>query len=109
MKKRGLFKDFILSEKTSGLVLVLFSLLSLIISNLSFGTSYMHFWDTLLFGHSLHFWINDVLMTIFFLMVGLEIEREFYTGELSSFKKAILPVIAAMGGMFIPAFIGLRF
>jgi Na+/H+ antiporter NhaA len=66
---------------------------------LSFQTEYIAFWEKDLGGHSITHWINDGLMTIFFLLIGLELEREIYHGELSSIKNASLPLMAALGGM----------
>jgi len=93
-----LFKEFLHSEKTGGFLLVLCTVISIILTN-TVGVSYGEFWDKYIH------WINDGLMAIFFLLVGLEIERELYFGELSTFKNAILPVLAAIGGMLFPAII----
>jgi len=76
---------------------------SILISNSLLGESYQHLWHASVLSKPLGFWINDGLMTIFFLQVGLEIEREIYIGELNDFKKALLPIIAAIGGMVVPA------
>ena len=103
MKPTKLFTDFFESEKSAGLILILCTAVSLVFANVSFGESYIHFWHTSIFSKPLEFWINDGLMTIFFLLVGLEIEREIYIGELSGVKKAMLPTIAAIGGMLVPA------
>ena len=108
-----IFKDFSESEKASGFVLIGCTIVSLIIANSSAGESYTHFFHEKLnlsffnldLNYSVEHWINDGLMAIFFLLVGLEIERELYIGELSSFKNALLPVLAAAGGMFFPALI----
>jgi len=116
-KRIDLFKEFLDSEKSSGYLLICITVLSLSITNSSLGIAYSNFWHThidLSFGNiflnfSLSHWINDGLMTIFFLLVGLEIEREIYEGELSSIKKASLPVIAAFGGMLLPALIHISF
>ncbi len=113
MKISKLFKDFTDSEKASGFVLIGCTIISLIIANSAFGETYVHFFhkslDLSFAGIDLNYsneeWINDGLMAIFFLLVGLEIERELYAGELSSFKNAILPVLAAIGGMLVPALI----
>lgn len=78
------------------------TLLSITLTNLGV-TAYTGFWNIEFGGHTLVYWINDGLMTIFFLMIGLELEREIYNGELSSLKKALLPIIAAVGGMVVPA------
>lgn len=109
MKLTKLFIDFFESEKSSGVILIACTIISLVLTNLSFGESYTHFWHSDIFSKPLEFWINDGLMTIFFLLVGLEIEREIYIGELSEIKKAMLPTIAAIGGMLIPACIHLMF
>ena len=104
-----LFKAFFESEKLGGLVLIICTLLSLLLANSAFGASYHHFWLTEFAGQPLEYWINDGLMTIFFLLIGLELEREIYQGELSNIKDALLPIFAAIGGMFIPAVIFLFF
>jgi len=100
---RGLFSDFFHSEKSSGILLIGCTLLSLLLANSAWGTAYHHLWETRIGPYSLEFWINDGLMAVFFLLVGLEIEREIYIGELSSPKQAILPIVAALGGMLVPA------
>ncbi len=109
MKATQLYKDFFESEKSGGLVLIAFTLISLAIANSAFGNSYLHFWETTFVGHSIEHWINDGLMTIFFLLIGLELEREIYQGELSNIKDALLPIFGAIGGMIIPAAIFLLF
>ena len=109
MKATKLFTDFFNNEKASGLVLIGCTLLSISISNSTFGSTYHHFWQTDLANHSIEYWINDGLMTIFFLLIGLELEREIYIGELSKIKDALLPVFGALGGMFVPAGIFLLF
>jgi NhaA family Na+:H+ antiporter len=99
----NLFQQFFNSEKAGGLILICCTAVSLIIANSSVGTEFTHFWHLsvpLQFGginipFNIEEWINDGLMSVFFLLVGLEIERELYIGELSSFKNAILPVLAA--------------
>ncbi len=103
MRITQLFKDFTDNEKASGIVLVACTVLSLWIANSSLGEAYVHFWHTPLGGQPLEYWINDGLMTIFFLLVGLELERELYKGELSNLRTALLPVFAALGGMLVPA------
>jgi NhaA family Na+:H+ antiporter len=72
-------------------------------ANSIFGSQYLHTWHTVIAGQSLEYWINDGLMTIFFLLIGLELEREIYEGELSNIKDALLPIFAALGGMLVPA------
>lgn len=106
---RSLFADFFQSEKASGIVLIVFTALSLLIANSPWGDAYHHLWETPIGSFSLEFWINDGLMAIFFLMVGLEIERELYVGELSSPRQALLPIVAALGGMLVPAAIHFAF
>ena len=98
-----LFSNFFNSEKTSGLILISCTVISLLVANSSMGSGYTHFWETDFNGHSITHWINDGLMSIFFLMIGLELEREIYTGELSDVKNALLPIVAALGGVVIPA------
>ncbi|HBD25859.1 Na+/H+ antiporter NhaA [Flavobacterium sp.] len=109
MKATQLYKDFFESEKSGGLVLIAFTLISLLIANSVFGNSYIHLWETQFAGHSIEHWINDGLMTIFFLLIGLELEREIYKGELSHIKDALLPIFGALGGMLVPALIFLLF
>ena len=109
MRATKLFKEFFDSEKAGGLVLIACTILSLTLANSNFGTDYHHFWQTQFAGHSIEHWINDGLMTIFFLLIGLELEREIYQGELSSIKDALLPIFGALGGMFVPAGIFLLF
>jgi NhaA family Na+:H+ antiporter len=96
-----LFSDFFKSERAGGLVLILCTVFSLLVTN--FFTPYHEFWNLEFSGHHLTHWINDGLMTIFFLLIGLELEREIYAGELSTLKNALLPVVAAFGGMLVPA------
>jgi len=104
-----LFKEFFDSEKAGGLVLVIVTIISLVIANSPWQTDYINFWHLELGGHSIVHWINDGLMTIFFLLIGLELEREMYKGELSDLKSAALPIFGALGGMLIPIGIFLLF
>ena len=92
-----LFREFFDSEKAGGLILVGCTIVSVLLTNSGAGETWLHFW------HGLEHWVNDGLMAIFFLLVGLEIERELYIGELADFKKALLPIMAAIGGMLVPA------
>ena len=101
--KTDLFKDFFENEKSSGLILIACTLVSLILANSIFGAQYLHTWHTKIGTESLEYWINDGLMAIFFLLIGLELEREVYLGELSNIKDALLPIFAALGGMLVPA------
>ncbi|MDT3738128.1 MAG: Na+/H+ antiporter NhaA [Candidatus Kapabacteria bacterium] len=98
-----LFIEFFDSEKSGGIILVIATLLSLLSANYLIGQGYVDFWHSYIGGLSIEHWINDGLMTIFFLMIGLELEREIYHGELSDLKSAALPVFAALGGMLVPA------
>ena len=103
MRITKLFTNFFESEKSAGLILIACTALSLLLSNTAMGHEYMHIWHIKIGTMSLEHWINDGLMAIFFLMVGLELEREVYNGELSNFKEALLPFSAALGGMIVPA------
>lgn len=109
MKLTKLFTEFFDSEKAAGFILIGCTVVSLLIANSALGEHYLGFWHAQLGGHSIEYWINDGLMVIFFLLIGLELEREVYIGELSDIKSALLPVFAAAGGMFIPAGIYLLF
>ncbi len=102
MKLTQLFDEFFHSEKAGGLLLVFVTLISLVLANSAWQIGYLSFWHIDFAGHSLVHWINDGLMAIFFLLIGLELEREIYIGELSSLKDASLPIFGAIGGMIIP-------
>jgi NhaA family Na+:H+ antiporter len=105
------FKWFFQLEAASGLVLLIAAIVALVISNSNYSEFYFNTLEQYLyigidkFGLrlSVHHWINDLLMAIFFFFVTLEIKREFIQGELSNIKKALLPIIAAVGGMLVPA------
>ncbi|SMO35123.1 sodium/proton antiporter, NhaA family [Chryseobacterium rhizoplanae] len=105
------FKKFFNNSQSSGIILIFCVLVSLLIANSSAAENFQHFLDkevgTHLFGleYPVSIWINDGLMAVFFLLVGLEIKRELVEGELSSFKNASLPIFAAVGGMLVPAVI----
>lgn len=103
MKRTKLFKEFFDSEKSGGIILVLVTLISLWLANTIFQNEYIGLWHQAAGSHSVVEWINDGLMAIFFLLIGLELKREVYLGELSNIKKASLPIIAAIGGMLVPA------
>src|SRR5688572_17147502 len=109
MKITKIFNNFFESEKSGGLLLVIVTVISIALANSSTGDQYIAFWHQPMGSHSLTEWINDGLMTIFFLMIGLELEREIYDGELSDVKSAMLPIFGALGGMLIPAGIYLVF
>jgi len=109
MKLTRLFNDFFHSEKSAGIILIICTVVSLLLSNSGFSENYLHFWHAKLGGESIEYWINDGLMAIFFLLIGLELEREIYHGELSNIKDAMLPIFGAIGGMIVPAGIFLLF
>ncbi|MCS6823244.1 MAG: Na+/H+ antiporter NhaA [Cytophagaceae bacterium] len=102
---------FIKSELSASILLFLSVVIALIWANSPWKESYEHLWEYKFeigfhgfkLSKSLHHWINDGLMAVFFFVVGLELKREFIAGELSSFKKSILPIMAAVGGMVLPA------
>lgn len=107
------FQRFFKIESSGGIVLLLFTIIAIAWTNSSFSDSYFYLWEQKIsftiagftLSESLKLWINDGLMAIFFFVVGLEIKRELMIGELSAGKKASLPVIAALGGMIVPAVI----
>ncbi len=103
VKLTKLFHEFFESEKAGGLVLVFVTVVSLLLANSAFQGGYINFWHHNIAGHTLAHWINDGLMAIFFLLIGLELEREIYVGELKSLKNASLPIFGALGGMLVPA------
>lgn len=103
MKPTTLFTSFFESEKASGILLLICTVVSIFLTNSFLGESYSHFWHMKLGALTIEECINDGLMTIFFLMIGLELEREIYIGELSSFKNALLPISGALGGILVPA------
>jgi Na+:H+ antiporter, NhaA family len=109
MKVTNVYKEFINSERAGGFILIGCTIASLLLANLKFGGEYLHFWNTEIAGSTLKHWINDGLMTVFFLLIGLELEREIYKGELSDIKDALFPVVAAIGGMVFPVGIYLLF
>ena len=97
------FQRFFESEKSSGFLLILCTAASLAAANSGIGAAYIEWWHRPLAGLTVQHWINDALMALFFLLVGLELERELYVGELSEFRKALLPIAAAIGGIAVPA------
>jgi NhaA family Na+:H+ antiporter len=105
------FKWFFQLEAASGLILLVAAIIALFISNSHFSDLYFNTLEQYFFiginefglKLSIHHWINDLLMAVFFFFVTLEIKREFIQGELSNLKKAMLPIIAAIGGMVVPA------
>lgn len=105
-------KIFLNDSRCTGIILLFCALISLTLSNSFDGLFYRNFWiSTIKYGNHINLphsglkWINDFLMAIFFFFAGMEIKRELLDGELSGFKKAILPFGAALGGMIVPALI----
>lgn len=106
-------QEFLHQQASGGILLIIATVIALVWANSPFSESYHHLWHTYVkidvggvgLNYSLHHWINDGLMVIFFFVVGLEIKRELLVGELSSVKKAALPIAAALGGMIFPALI----
>lgn len=96
------FKKFVASEQTGGIILLICTIISLFLANSQWGAAYLSIWE-IKAGMSLHHWINDGLMAVFFLLAGLEIKREMTFGELAGIRKAALPIMAALGGMVVPA------
>jgi NhaA family Na+:H+ antiporter len=109
MKPAKLFLDLLSNERTAGLLLLVCTGISLWLTNSAAGPGYVAFWHQKLGSGPLEYWINDGLMAIFFLMIGLELKREVHIGELSDRRQAMLPVIAALGGMLVPAGIHMLF
>jgi NhaA family Na+:H+ antiporter len=108
---KGIFQEFYHYEASSGILLLVCTVLALVWANSPWAAGYFHLWEThltigigpLMLDEPLHIWINDGLMALFFLVVGLEIKREMLAGDLSSPGDAVLPVAAALGGMVVPA------
>jgi NhaA family Na+:H+ antiporter len=111
--KLAVLEKFINKEALSGILLFLATIAAVIVANSSLGQAYYDLWHLPLginigehsISMTLTYWIDDALMALFFLMVGLEIKREMTVGELSSLSKALFPIIAALGGMIVPALI----
>ncbi|KQQ96472.1 Na+/H+ antiporter NhaA [Massilia sp. Leaf139] len=99
------FKQFTESGKAGGIVLIVCTLISLLVANSPLGEGYLGFWRQYVAGLSIEHWVNDALMAIFFLLIGLELERELQNGELSDVRNAMLPILAAAGGIAVPALI----
>jgi NhaA family Na+:H+ antiporter len=105
------FQEFLHLEVSGSLVLLAATIIALLLANSRWGGSFADFWEieftveagTFHISQSILHWINDALMALFFFVVGLEIKREFIVGELSSLRQAALPIVAAIGGMLIPA------
>jgi len=111
------FQEFTEKEASGGILLLIFTAMALIWANSSYASSYHSLWQTemsigvgsFVLDKPLLLWINDGLMAVFFFVVGLEIKREILVGELASLRRAALPIIAAVGGMLLPALIYLGF
>lgn len=107
------FQKFVHESASGGIVLLIFTIIALVWANSPWKEMYHHLWQAKLtigagpfvLSYTLHRWINDGLMVVFFFVVGLEIKREVLTGELASPRKAMLPIAAATGGMIVPALI----
>lgn len=111
------FEQFIHAQTTTGIILMFMTIVALLLANTPLTHAYADFFHTEVelsigsweLSHTLHHWINDGLMAIFFFIIGLEIKREILTGELSNIKVAMLPILSAIGGMVVPALIYLAF
>lgn len=111
------FEEFIHSQASSGILLLICTVVALVWANSRFGDAYAHIgatslglqWAGFTLVKSTQHWVNDGLMAVFFLLVGLEIKREILAGELRAFSTALLPIVAAIGGMVVPALIYLGF
>ncbi len=101
--------EFLNSEAAGGIVLMACAALALIVANSPLAETYFHTLHVEIGGLSVLHWINDALMALFFLLVGLEIKREFLGGELSTWKQRALPAFAALGGMIVPALVYVAF
>ncbi|MEO6948751.1 MAG: Na+/H+ antiporter NhaA, partial [Ginsengibacter sp.] len=101
-KLSTVFYEFYENAK-GGILLIVCTIISLLLTNSSIQESYLGIWHYSFSGLTIEQWINDGLMAIFFLLIGLELKREVMVGELSNRKNALLPVIAAIGGMIVPA------
>ena len=107
------FQEFAGRETSGGMLLLACTVIALIWANSPWAQSYTELWHThfsiglasFAFNKALHFWVNDALMAVFFFVVGLEIKRELLAGELASARQAALPIIAALGGVLVPALI----
>lgn len=103
IKLTAAFKDFLENERAGAIVLILCTVVSLIVANTAYGPEYIKFWHGYIGPLTVEHWVNDGLMAIFFLLIGLELEREIFAGELSNLKSALLPIFAALGGIVVPA------
>ncbi|HDZ3722654.1 TPA: Na+/H+ antiporter NhaA [Vibrio cholerae] len=104
-----MIRDFFKMESAGGILLVIAAAIAIVIANSAMGEGYQAFLHTYVFGMSVSHWINDGLMAVFFLLIGLEVKRELLEGALKSRETAIFPAIAAVGGMLAPALIYVAF
>jgi Na+:H+ antiporter, NhaA family len=110
-------EEFIHRQTTSSFLLMGAAILAIVLANSVFAEQYQHFIHTPVDMHiggwgiemSMHHWVNDALMAIFFFVVGLELKREILVGELADLRQAALPIVAAIGGMVVPALIFVAF
>ena len=109
MKLSKVFTSFFENEKASGIVLLFCTAISLTLANTNFKETYLALLEIKIGSLSILHWINEGLMTFFFLLIGLELEREIYKGELSNKQNAALPFVGALGGMIVPALVFLLF
>ncbi len=107
MKLTDTFTRFVRSEQSGGVLLLACTIVSLALANSLLAGAWLQVWHVKLGPLTLEHWINDALMAVFFLMIGLELERELYVGELSKLRNALLPAFAAIGGMIAPALLHL--
>lgn len=105
MNNRRTMSQILRKDTTAGIILIVCAAMALLLSNSAFGDAYQSLWNYPIAHLSLRHWLNDGLMTFFFLLVGLELKREIQYGELHSPKQALLPVLAAIGGMAFPIII----
>src|SRR5262245_27709310 len=103
------FVRFVRSEQSGGALLLGCTVIAMTLANSPVAGQFLGLWETALGPLSLRHWINDALMAVFFLLIGLELERELYVGELSRVRNALLPAFAAVGGMAAPALIHFAF
>jgi NhaA family Na+:H+ antiporter len=103
------FQSFFRSERSAAVLLIACTALAMVVANSPAGPAVHALWATKLAGLSVVEWINDALMAVFFLLVGLELERELINGELADRRTALLPIVAALGGVLVPAGIHLAF
>ena len=103
MESTNFFRSLLAKNTVAGYFLLVCAVASLILANTHLGPSYLKVWNHSIGGHPFSHWIDDALMAIFFLLIGLELKRELLYGELKSRKQAVLPIYAALGGMLVPA------